>query len=201
MSNRRKNDYYEKTRKDKGIYAYLDKENNNEIVYIGLDSNIYKNKRHSDHLSKSNYNKQVINRVLQNNIDRYEYKVLEKGKYTKKELGDMERDYIEKYNPKFNFTKGGEIEPVLTRKNWFYDRTRYNRTLVARKRKGLKSDFTILQLDKNKPVPSKTKYGCLYSGIYFDDENLSSPYPMIDFNYCFDSWDYDEDYDEKINDW
>lgn len=92
----------------KGIYAYVDKKDNN-IVYVGKDSNIYRNKRHKDHFYPAGYNKQVINRVLQNNPDRYEYKVLwEIEDCTNNHLNQMEIYYIKKYNPKFNFTEGGD---------------------------------------------------------------------------------------------
>lgn len=92
----------------KGIYCYIDK-NNNEIVYIGKDSNIHKKHRHHAHISPYNYNSQQFNRVLQNNPSRYEYKVLWSiSNCTNNHLNQMEIYYIKKYNPKFNFTKGGE---------------------------------------------------------------------------------------------
>ena len=59
----------------KGIYCYLDTKQN-EVVYIGKDSNIDKNRRHRDHLAPSKYNQQQINRILQNNPSRYQYQVL-----------------------------------------------------------------------------------------------------------------------------
>lgn len=90
-----------------GIYCYIDLKNN-EIVYIGKDSNIDKRKRHKDHLQKYRRNKQQINRVLQNNPTRYKYKVLEKGNISRKILNVLEMVFIRKYNPKFNFTEGGE---------------------------------------------------------------------------------------------
>ena len=91
----------------KGIYAYVDKKDDN-IVYVGRDSNIHKNKRHKDHFYPSGYNKQVINRVLQNNPDRYEYKVLwEIEDCTNNHLNEMEKYYTGIYNPKFSFTEGG----------------------------------------------------------------------------------------------
>lgn len=92
----------------KGIYAYVDKKDNN-IVYVGKDSNIHKKKRHKDHFCPSGYNKQVINRVLQNNPDRYEYKVLwEIEDCTNNHLNEMEKYYTKIYNPKFSFTEGGD---------------------------------------------------------------------------------------------
>ena len=92
----------------KGIYCYIDKEND-KIVYVGKDSNINKNKRHRDHLAPSLYNAQPINRILQNNPDRYKYCALwEIDDCTDNHLNQMEIFYIKKYDPKFNFTDGGE---------------------------------------------------------------------------------------------
>lgn len=92
----------------KGIYAYVDKKDNN-VVYVGKDSNIHGNKRHKDHFCPSGYNKQVINRILQNNPDRYEYKVLwEIEDCTNNHLNEMEKYYTRIYNPKFSFTEGGD---------------------------------------------------------------------------------------------
>lgn len=93
-----------------GIYCYIDKKDGS-IVYIGKDSNIHKNKRHHDHLKPSSYNAQHINKVLQNNPDRYEYKILKSWDGTKfhESLANvLEMIYIKRYNPLFNFTAGGE---------------------------------------------------------------------------------------------
>ena len=92
----------------KGIYCYIDKINNN-IVYIGRDSSIHKNKRHKEHLQPSTYNRQVFNRILQDNLSRYQYqKLWEIDDCTDNHLNQMEIYYINKYNPKFNFTQGGD---------------------------------------------------------------------------------------------
>lgn len=90
-----------------GIYYYLDKQTNN-IVYIGKDSYIDKQKRFKAHSSKSHYSAQKINQILQNNPNRYDYKILEKGNMSQKLLNAFEMCFIFKYNPKFNFTVGGE---------------------------------------------------------------------------------------------
>ena len=99
----------------KGIYGYYDKENDYILVYPGKDSNIHKNQRHKNHLSPSRYDKQVINRVLQNNPDRYEYRVIcEYPDLTDDELNWLECMEIMKHKflygetPKFNFTVGGD---------------------------------------------------------------------------------------------
>ena len=92
----------------KGIYCYIDKKDN-QIVYVGKDSNIDKNKRHRDHLVPSKYNEQPINRILQNNPDRYIYQVLwEIDDCTDNHLNQIEIFYIKKYDPQFNFTEGGD---------------------------------------------------------------------------------------------
>jgi len=94
-----------------GIYCYKDLQNNNSIVYIGKDASIDINKRHKDHFYPSKYDEQVINRVLQNNPDRYSYEVLKEWnmeEHHPKTASLLEKLYIRRYNPKFNFTKGGD---------------------------------------------------------------------------------------------
>lgn len=92
----------------KGIYQYKDLKTG-LIVYVGKDSHIDKNTRHKNHFSPSYYDKQVINRVLQNNPDRYEYSVLySSDDVLDDDLNMLEMSFIEGYNPKFNFTNGGE---------------------------------------------------------------------------------------------
>lgn len=93
-----------------GIYCYVDKKTN-EIVYVGKDSHIDTHRRHKDHHRPSAYKLQKINQVLQNNPKRYIYKVLkswDKVKFHDKLANALEIIYIKRYNPKFNFTKGGE---------------------------------------------------------------------------------------------
>ena len=95
----------------KGIYCYIDNKTD-EIVYVGKDSKINKhNNRHYQHTRKCNYNHQIINKIIQNNPSRYSYEVLfiGKGKYIDDNLlNNLEIGYIGTYNPKFNFTKGGD---------------------------------------------------------------------------------------------
>lgn len=90
-----------------GIYCYIDKKNDN-IIYIGKDSYINKSSRHKAHLSKKKYNEQQINRVLQNNPERYDYHILKEGDFSQDELNQFEIDLIKEYNPLFNFTDGGD---------------------------------------------------------------------------------------------
>ena len=94
-----------------GIYCYRDSLNDNSVVYVGKDSYIHKNTRHKDHMSPSNYDAQQINRVLQNNPDRYKYEVLkswESDEYHPNLLNALEIIYIRRYRPKFCYTIGGD---------------------------------------------------------------------------------------------
>ena len=93
----------------KGIDAYYDTVKD-EIVYVGKDSHIGENKRHKQHYQSSNYNEQTINRVLQNNKGRYDYKRIYvcPPHLDEVDLNALEMQYIEALNPKFNFTDGGE---------------------------------------------------------------------------------------------
>lgn len=98
----------------KGIYCYIDLETNN-VVYIGRDSNIGRKNRYNTHKSPSKKNAQPINRVIQNNPDRYKYKVIRKYQdLTDDELNWMECMEIMKHKflygdiPKFNFDVGGD---------------------------------------------------------------------------------------------
>ena len=92
----------------KGIYAYIDKKNN-QIVYVGKDSSIHEDKRHKQHFYPSRYDAQQINRVLQNNPDRYTYQRLwEVEDCTDNHLNQIEIYFTDKYNPKFSYTKGGD---------------------------------------------------------------------------------------------
>ena len=91
-----------------GIYCYYDTLNDNEIVYVGKDSYIDENRRHKQHFRSCYYDEQQINRVLQNNPDRFKYKVLKKGNFSQNLLNALEIIYIQRYSPKFNYTIGGE---------------------------------------------------------------------------------------------
>lgn len=93
----------------KGIYCYIDLQNNDSIVYIGKDSDIGRNERHKHHTAPSHYDTQHINRVVQNNPKRYKYEVLcENDHYSDVYLKSLEKGLIKVYNPLFNFTKGGD---------------------------------------------------------------------------------------------
>ena len=92
----------------KGIYKYTDLKTG-DVVYVGKDSHIDKNKRHKAHLSPLEYDAQQINRVIQNNPNRYNYSILySSDDVSEDDLNMLEMTFIERYNPKFNFTKGGD---------------------------------------------------------------------------------------------
>ena len=100
----------------KGIYGYWDKKNK-YVVYIGKDSHITRKERNKAHNRPCYYDKQQINKVIQNNPERYEYFILTEGNFSDEELNSMECEAIEifktfKYEyPErsvFNFTKGGD---------------------------------------------------------------------------------------------
>ncbi len=97
-----------------GIYGYYDIEKN-QIVYIGQSQDICK--RHFQHMNPSRYNCQAINRIIQNNPDRYELVIIKDRPWFSKEDRDiLEEHYIEFYNTfadndKFNYTSGGDIYP------------------------------------------------------------------------------------------
>lgn len=99
-----------------GIYTYWDNVKNC-YVYVGKDSNIDKKARHNAHIAEYNYNKQPINRIIQNNPERYEYRIIMEGNYNEWELNQMEKLCIKSFKTfkedypdrnVFNFTKGGD---------------------------------------------------------------------------------------------
>ncbi len=99
-----------------GIYAYWDNIKN-YYVYVGKDNNIDKKSRHYKHIAPYAYDKQKINMVLQNNSERYEYRVIMEGDYDDWQLNQMEKLCIKSFKtfkedyPErsvFNFTKGGD---------------------------------------------------------------------------------------------
>ena len=104
-----------------GIYKYVDNETG-DIVYIGKDSHIDKTRRHKEHLNRSQYSKQVFNRVLQNNPERYSYSVWYHVTSVE-EMNQLEFDLINLYRPKFNFHHGGCSK--LIDRNFKYTVTKY----------------------------------------------------------------------------
>ena len=86
-----------------GIYGYWDNLKD-ELVYVGQAFDI--KLRHAEHMSPSRYNAQTINRALQNNKERYDLIVLKECSID--DLNYWEMTLIALFNPKFNYTIGGE---------------------------------------------------------------------------------------------
>lgn len=109
--------------KKNGIYGYWDTEKEC-VVYIGKDSNISTNNRHKEHHRSSKYDEQQINRVLQNNKERYTYFILCDGYFTEEELNELEEEAIAifdtYYGYGFNFTKGGDGTKIKTEDHYLY---------------------------------------------------------------------------------
>lgn len=150
----------------RGIYCYIDKKTN-KIVYVGKDSYINRNMRHKAHYRKSLYNDQPINKILQNNLDRYEYRVLEEGDFSEKELNNLEINYISRYNPFFNFTKGGDgalgYKHTEERKKFF---SKNNPMKSPKQRERMRKDNPMKNPDiVNKMLQTKRERG------YFKPEN------------------------------
>ena len=143
-----------------GIYCYMDCLNNNEVVYVGKDTNIDKDRRHSQHLQQSNYDKQVINRVLQDNPDRYYYKLLSifNPRYSPSDLlNTLEILFIKHFKPKFNFTIGGD-----TTTGW--KPSLETRQRISNSLKGFKhSEETKLKMSESKKGEKNTFYGKTHS--------------------------------------
>ena len=136
-----------KKEKYKGIYAYKDTKTN-QIVYIGKDSQLYRKGRHAQHHSKPRYSVQKINQILQSNPGRYEYMEIIRlpPGTTHNELDDYEIRYIDLYNPKFNFTTGGDGAPTNKGKKF----TKEHRMKISRVNTGKKhSKETREKISKN----------------------------------------------------
>lgn len=95
----------------KGIYCYINKKTG-IVDYIGKFS---ERKRIKAHYQPSRYDDQPFNRVLQNNPERYEVKIIcEYPDLTDDELNYLEIKEILKHKflygeiPRFNFTIGGD---------------------------------------------------------------------------------------------
>lgn len=120
-----------------GIYAYCDKITDT-IVYIGKDSHIDSSKRDKNHMASCHYDNQTINRVLQDNLPRYDYMVLKTNLSSVAEMDYWEQTLIGRFNPIFNFTNGGDGVGG-------YRKTRTNKTGILhvgiRKNKKLKQGF------------------------------------------------------------
>lgn len=139
------------TDKYKGIYAYKDNKTN-KIVYIGKDSHLYKKARHIQHYSESRKDHQKINNILQSNPKRYSYiEIIQlPSKTTIEELDGFEIRYINLFNPKFNFTIGGDGAPTNKGKTF----TREHRIKISKAHKGK----VLSQKTKDKVSKNNARY-------------------------------------------
>ena len=64
--------------------------------------------RHKQHFQSSKHYAQPINRILQQNPNRYTYQVLVWNVDSQERLNALEIQYIRQLKPKFNFTDGGD---------------------------------------------------------------------------------------------
>lgn len=138
----------------KGIYKYTDLKTG-DVVYVGKDSHIDKNIRHYQHLAPSKYDEQPFNRVLQNNLERYDYTVLySSDDVSEDDLNMLEMSFIERYNPRFNFTKGGDGLAG-------YNHTKETKNKISKSHKGkTHSEETkkkISEIKKGKTLSEETK--------------------------------------------
>ena len=132
-----------------GIYGFWDKIKG-YFAYIGRFTGIQRVKSHS---YPSTYDAQQINRVLQNNPDRYEERILMEGDYNDWQLNQMEKlcikyfktfkyDYPER--SVFNFTRGaGGISGY---KKPYED---FEYTVSKRGFKNGKQKYTVLDRNNN----------------------------------------------------
>jgi len=192
-----------------GIYGYYDRINQ-YVIYIGKDSHIDKNKRHSAHMSPCNKNKQKINQILQNDKNnRYIYFVFIKGNYTNKELNNFEKEYIKKFKTfkydnmdkkVFNFTPGGEYSPsqnpkiakkisqaLLGKNNPMYgkmgkDNPNYNNPTNYCHTKKVKKKISNFMKNNNpmKKIESRKKISQINSGY----GNPNAKYTLWDIRKC-----------------
>ena len=142
----------------KGIYKYVDLKTG-DVVYVGKDSNIDKNMRHRDHLSPAYYDVQQINRVLQNNPERYEYQVIYAGDFDDDLLNVLEINTIADEQPIFNFTKGGDgtsgyKHTEEARKKM--SEAHKGKTFSEEARKKMSEAHKGLQVGRNNPMYGKT---------------------------------------------
>ncbi len=154
--------------KKNGIYGYWDTQKEC-VVYIGKDSNISINKRHKAHHHPSKYDKQRINRILQNNKGRYTYFILCDGYFTEKELNQLEEEAIAIFNTYygygFNFTKGGDGVKIKTKDHHLYGK---HHTEASRKKNSKAHNTTgfyrVIKIDE----PRMTQ-GFTWKYLYYID--------------------------------
>ena len=101
-----------------GLYGYWDKIKK-IVVYIGQSNDV--EGRLKKHMEPTRYDAQQINKVIQNNPERYEPFIFVEGDFTRAELNELEYEAVEifktnryKYpeNEGFNFKDGGKVKEM-----------------------------------------------------------------------------------------
>lgn len=175
-----------------GIYAYYDNIKK-YYIYVGKDSNIDKETRHKEHIQTSKHNKQKINQILQNNPNRYEYRVIIEGDYDDWELNQMEKlcikffkTFKENYPERsvFNFTKGGDGISGWKHSEEHKKKISESLTGITRSEETIKKmseaksgennpmyDKNFSEESKKKLSESKIKYKIWHADVVYYDKN------------------------------
>lgn len=157
-----------------GIYCYIDKKND-DIVYVGKDSNVFKksnkgeyiyDSRKQAHMRPSAYDVQQINRVLQNNPERYyhKYLIVYNPKTKPMNLDTLEKMYIAYFNPKFNYDEGGTGADTGDNHPWRRMEQPLDMRVKHAKTTTSDNGINILHVDKHKD--KKMKQGFIYRYRY-----------------------------------
>ena len=146
-----------------GIYGYWDNVKH-KVVYIGQSKNI--EDRLNAHMRNSKYDVQEINKVIQNNPERYESFILADGDFTTDELNKLEYEAVEifktnryKYpeNEGFNFRDGGEVKE-------FSEETKKK---ISKKMGESRNTSGYLNVSKMKK--KECKQGFIWRYFYYDE--------------------------------
>lgn len=119
---------YHLREKISGIYSYRDLREKYKVIYIGQSRDIYR--RHRSHCGNQKH-KQPIDKIIATDPKRYVLYIEDICDIT--QLNDLERKYIKKYQPIYNYTKGGDYIHKKTHNNsnkrytkyWDTRKTRY----------------------------------------------------------------------------
>ena len=166
-----------------GIYWYIDNEDNT-IVYIGQSVNMQR--RHKDHISIDRYNAQPFNSILQSNRKRYDFH--EVIHCSREALNDIERLLIKIYNPKFNFTSGGDglgIKLEQEVKDKISKATMgMHRSPETEFKKGEMSGINNPMFNRHHTLKSRQKMSNSTKGMYIGKNNPKSKYTLWDNRKC-----------------
>ncbi|MBO5476335.1 MAG: GIY-YIG nuclease family protein [Clostridia bacterium] len=160
-----------------GIYCYIDN-TNNCIVYIG--QSIHMEHRHKEHLTKSKYNSQPFNAILQNNKTRYTFKKI--LHCSREALNDLEKIFIKIYNPIFNYTSGGDgLGTKLSqevREKISQSTMGLHRSPDTEFKKGQMSGSNNPMFNKKHTEKSRQKMSKTTKGMYIGKNNPKSKYTL-----------------------